>query len=77
MTNPIDIKIKTVDTRQPMPKIVLTKEQRRVVEIFESSLCSSCELPRPRRLSATDLIALPKEASSDDEKDEAQPVSER
>lgn len=42
---------KTVSTKQIRPRI--TEEQKKIVRIFESSLCSSSELPIPRRSSLT------------------------
>lgn len=63
---------------KPVYPKFLTSQQKKTLEIFESSLCSSSEsIPRPLRSSATDLIALPKGASSDEDIEGEPPVSER
>jgi len=86
MTNPIsnqskpityDFNDKPVYPNQEKIVKTIPYDQKKIVEIIEFSLCSTGEISRPLRSSATDIIALPKGASSDDDMEGKPPVSDR
>ncbi len=80
MTTPTNNSIREISydhNDKPVYPKPITPEQKKVMKIVESSLCSSGEISRPLRSSATDLIALPKGANSDEDMEGETPVSQR